>query len=551
MDTSTLDQDLSPGRKEYSLLYSIDNIFHELKSSLLLAKPTDPWGFLYNLIKKKIAVGKDHAAKSIADYIYCDEPIGSSKSLTPPPLSKELTWDTKSIRRYRRRRLRSEGSLSFSHNPDFLGKSCPFRHSHPCTYEAQLPRIHSEGLSPKKSPTVRSTVLNTWMNDVASITSIWSLDIGGTLVKMVILEPMNLSAACSSLRRKLHALKSWESSGFQVVHDKNMQIRLEIGTLHFLLFSSSDFEKAFKFWRENGLLHSGEEITSTGGGSYKYEYLMRRNIKCQLVKVDEFKSLLWGLDFLLRNVPDECYCYETPINPPDNDASLGWPNSNKLYKDFSKTAYPYILCNIGSGVSIIKVMGPNRYDRVSGSCIGGGTFIGLCRLLCGGSILESFTQAKAFQMAKDGDSTNVDFTVADIYGGEYKAFNLAADTVASAFGKVATIPELKDVRSADVASSLLVMTATNIAQLAYLSAVQHELTRIVFCGNFLRHKSNKASRSIARSINYWSKGTMKAYFMKHEGYMGAMGAFVLRNTRQAKPSGKSKSESFTRTNSNN
>ena len=49
--------------------------------------------------------------------------------------------------------------------------------------------------------------------------------------------------------------------------------------------------------------------------------------------------------------------------------------------------YPYLLVNIGSGVSILKVDGEGKYTRVSGSCLGGGTFWGLCRLL---------TKAKSF-----------------------------------------------------------------------------------------------------------------------------------------------------------
>ena len=44
--------------------------------------------------------------------------------------------------------------------------------------------------------------------------------------------------------------------------------------------------------------------------------------------------------------------------------------------------FPFLLVNIGSGVSIVKVNGLRSFERVSGSAIGGGTFWGLCRLLC-------------------------------------------------------------------------------------------------------------------------------------------------------------------------
>eukprot|EP00118_Oscarella_pearsei_P014702 m.128011 g.128011 ORF g.128011 m.128011 type:complete len:121 (+) comp37940_c0_seq45:881-1243(+) len=33
-------------------------------------------------------------------------------------------------------------------------------------------------------------------------------------------------------------------------------------------------------------------------------------------------------------------------------------------------------------------------------------------------------------------------------------------------------------------------------------------------------------RTISFAINYWSKGEIKALFLRHEGYLGAVGAFL-------------------------
>jgi Fumble len=41
--------------------------------------------------------------------------------------------------------------------------------------------------------------------------------------------------------------------------------------------------------------------------------------------------------------------------------------------------------------------------------------------------------------ASQGDSTNVDLLVSDIYGGDYDKFNLSATTVASSFGKMVCV----------------------------------------------------------------------------------------------------------------
>ena len=37
--------------------------------------------------------------------------------------------------------------------------------------------------------------------------------------------------------------------------------------------------------------------------------------------------------------------------------------------------FPYLVVNIGSGVSILKVKSPGVFERVSGSSLGGGTYV--------------------------------------------------------------------------------------------------------------------------------------------------------------------------------
>lgn len=78
----------------------------------------------------------------------------------------------------------------------------------------------------------------------------------------------------------------------------------------------------------------------------------------------------------------------------------------------------------------------------------------------------------------------------------------------------------------DLARALLLMITNNIGQVAYLNAKLAKTSRIYFVGNFLRQ--NKISqRRLAYAIDYWSKGEMEALFLEHEGYFGALGAFLL------------------------
>lgn len=51
------------------------------------------------------------------------------------------------------------------------------------------------------------------------------------------------------------------------------------------------------------------------------------------------------------------------------------------------------------------------------------------------------------------------------------------------------------------------------------------IDRVVFVGNFLR--INMVSmKLLAYAMDFWSKGQLKALFLEHEGYFGAVGALL-------------------------
>ena len=102
-------------------------------------------------------------------------------------------------------------------------------------------------------------------------------------------------------------------------------------------------------------------------------------------------------------------------------------NSKFIKQNYKfSNSYPYIVVNIGSGVSILLVKSEKKYKRISGTSIGGGTFLGLCCLLTGCSTYE-----EAIELATRGDSHKVDKLVRDIYGGDYSRFGLPGNIVAS------------------------------------------------------------------------------------------------------------------------
>lgn len=72
--------------------------------------------------------------------------------------------------------------------------------------------------------------------------------------------------------------------------------------------------------------------------------------------------------------------------------------------------------------------------------------------------------------------------------------------------------------------------SNNIGQIAYLQSEKHNLKHIYFGGSFIRgHR--QTIHTLSYAIKFWSKGSKQAYFLRHEGYLGAVGAFLKRQPR--------------------
>lgn len=276
---------------------------------------------------------------------------------------------------------------------------------------------------------------------------------------------------------------------------------------------------------------------ATGGGAYKYYDEMRRVLGVEVLREDEMECLIMGLDFFITEIPREVFTYS------DTDPMI--------FEEPRADIYPYLLVNIGSGVSMVKVSGARQYERVGGTSLGGGTLWGLLSLLTGARTFDDM-----LAMADRGDNTAVDMLVGDIYGTDYGKIGLQKTTIASSFGKVfkmkrkaedeaedgnglsngdsrestgRSTPE-RAFAPEDISRSLLYAVSNNIGQIAYLQCEKHNLERIYFGGSFIRgHRQTMNTLSFA--INFWSKGEKKAYFLRHEGYLGAVGAFLKRQPK--------------------
>ncbi|XP_017794391.1 PREDICTED: pantothenate kinase 4 [Habropoda laboriosa] len=328
----------------------------------------------------------------------------------------------------------------------------------------------------------------------------FAIDIGLSLTKIAYYSTVNY-------RKALYEDTGLGNSGERAykVHEGNR--------LHFVKFETRYIENCLDFVKENLVnveRFHGKSIKVTGGGAYKYNSLLQQKLGLIVDKEDEIACLIKGCNFLLKNIPCEAFEFERHGNPEYKFQKAG-PN-----------IFPYLLVNIGSGVSILKVESDNVFERIGGTATGGGTFWGL------GSLL---TKRKGFdellQLAERGDHRNVDMLVKDIYGGDYSSQGLPGELIASSFGKATSSsnegqPQFSE---ADIAKSLLFTISNDIGQIASLYATVHKVKKVYFGGYFLRNHP-MSMHTMSYSIKYWSHDEVKPLFLRHEGYLGSIGAFL-------------------------
>ncbi|XP_011879883.1 PREDICTED: pantothenate kinase 4 isoform X2 [Vollenhovia emeryi] len=280
--------------------------------------------------------------------------------------------------------------------------------------------------------------------------------------------------------------------------------------LHIVKFETKHIEKCLDLVKKNLVdveRFRGKSIKVTGGGALKYTPLLQEKLGLLVDKEDEIGCLIKGCNFLLKNIPFEAFEYHRHMTPEYEFQKVG-PN-----------IFPYLLVNVGSGVSILKVESDDVFKRVGGTATGGGTFWGL------GSLL---TKRKDFdellQLAEEGDHRNVDMLVKDIYGGDCSSQGLPGELIASAFGKAMTSRQSK-FSDADLARSLLFTISNDIGHIASLYATVYNVNKVYFGGYFLRNHP-LSMHTISYSIKYWSHDKVTPLFLRHEGYLGAIGAYL-------------------------
>jgi type II pantothenate kinase len=170
---------------------------------------------------------------------------------------------------------------------------------------------------------------------------------------------------------------------------------------------------------------------------------------------------------------------------------------------------PTLVVSAGSGTAVISARG-DQYAHVTGTAVGGGTLLGLARLLLG-----TVDPQEIDDLARHGDPNGADLSLGDVVGGPIG--RLPASATAVNFGRLARqdVP----VGRADLAAALVTLVGQVIAVTAINAARAQQLEHVVVIG----HLTDMPSvRSVLEQVGdyYGLRLTLPA----NAGYGTALGA---------------------------
>lgn len=138
---------------------------------------------------------------------------------------------------------------------------------------------------------------------------------------------------------------------------------------------------------------------------------------------------------------------------------------------------PAIVVSLGTGTGIVLADPPSAPQRLVGSGIGGGTLLGLSKLLLGTTDV-----VRIGELAMRGDVSRCDLTVGDILGGGIGP--IPAEATAAHFARAAREGTVVP-RPEDVAAALINLIGQAALRLAFEAARFHQARSIVLLGHVL------------------------------------------------------------------
>ncbi len=171
----------------------------------------------------------------------------------------------------------------------------------------------------------------------------------------------------------------------------------------------------------------------------------------------------------------------------------------------------YLLVSLGTGTSVLEIdSGSGAVRRLGGMALGGGTLLGLARLLCQA---ESF--AEVAELASRGERGLVDLLVGDVYPGvDLAGIGLDPGLTASSFAKLASR------EPQDLAHALMGLLGENVAIASSAMAHARSVETLVFGGSALE-RNPTLEEIVRRTVEMSGR---EARILPDGAFCGAVGA---------------------------
>lgn len=174
-------------------------------------------------------------------------------------------------------------------------------------------------------------------------------------------------------------------------------------------------------------------------------------------------------------------------------------------------ATPLLVVSAGSGTAVVAAR-HRSYAHVTGSGVGGGTLLGLGRLLLGSTDASDIDA-----LAQRGDANGADLSLRDVISGPIGA--LPPDATAVNFGRLAHA--VHDASREDLAAALMTLVGQVIAITAINAARAERLERVVVIGHMTDMPNFRAV--LDRVGAYYG---MELTLPAHGGFATALGALL-------------------------
>jgi type II pantothenate kinase len=205
---------------------------------------------------------------------------------------------------------------------------------------------------------------------------------------------------------------------------------------------------------------------------------------------------------LYRELPEVVDGYH--LHKVDEMCALGWGGLAAANREAG------LVVSAGTGTAMVAARG-NEVFHVTGSAVGGGTLLGLSKLILGTADVDEIDQ-----LALEGDASGVDIMLSEAVGGQVG--RLPADANAVNLGKLI---DGEDFSREDLAAGLVRLVAQVIAVIAINAADASGLEEIILIG----HTMDLVS--IQREIMLVGDFYQREFIMpENPGFATAMGVLI-------------------------